>query len=88
MALRAFPLLSAIAGKGDATSARKWSAAYAAWRPLRGGRWTRPRQQHAPLTVESDLLQQGHGPCLDGQTLAHGAHALGGLGLDVHLVQA
>jgi len=49
VALRAFPLLSAITGKRDATSARKWSAAYAAWRPLRGGRWTRPRQQHAPL---------------------------------------
>lgn len=35
---------SSLAGEGqgetgDATSARKWNAAYAAWRPLRGGRW-------------------------------------------------
>ncbi len=39
VALRAFPLLSAIAGKGDAASA--------AGRPLRGGRWHGPRQFQA-----------------------------------------
>jgi len=48
VALCAFPLLSAIAGKGD--------AANAAGRPLRGGHWPGQRQCDAPGWHEASWM--------------------------------
>ncbi len=44
-----FSRIAAQFGKGDAASARQRSAACAAWRPLRGGRWSGLRQLQRPL---------------------------------------
>src|SRR3990167_6756353 len=74
---------------------RKGDATRAAGRPLRGGPWpgSRPLQtlwamRSRAAGPRSGLQQKGHGPRLDGQALAHRAHALCRLGLDVDLVQA